>query len=95
MIDEYADICIDISSENQKIEFVEKLLKKKKWLLSPTQYKIIINKYGKNYLSRNEGAYAINDLDLKEENTALFLLNNFLMDVIEDKNINTFDNIYR
>ena len=49
----------------------------------------------KNYLSRNEGAYAINDLDLKEENTALFLLNNFLMDVIEDKNINTFDNIYR
>lgn len=95
LIDEYADICIDISSENQKIEFVEKLLKKKKWLLSPTQYKIIINKYGKNYLSRNEGAYAINDLDLKEENTALFLLNNFLMDVIEDKNINTFDNIYR
>ncbi len=30
LIDEYADICIDISSENQKIEFVEKLLKKKK-----------------------------------------------------------------
>ena len=29
LIDEYADICIDTSSENQKIEFVEKLLKKK------------------------------------------------------------------
>lgn len=95
LIDEYADICIDTSSENQKIEFVEKLLKKKKWLLSPIQYEIIVKKYSKNYLSRNKYAYAINHLDLKEENTALFLLNNFLMDVIEDKNINTFNNIYR
>nr|MDE5772742.1 hypothetical protein [Ruminococcus sp.] len=58
------------------------------------QYKIILNKYGKNYLFRKECAYRINYSDLKEENKALVLLNHFLKDVIEDKNIHTFENIY-
>lgn len=89
LVDEYSDLCLIDATQNDKIEFVDRFLRKKQWLLSVDQYSLIIKKYANNYLQplniTNWSNLGSEDKRIILENNALKLIIDFLLDVLQDK----------